>query len=298
MSAARNLHGVIVPLTTPFDAAGAIDEGGFVAQTEWMLSQGVHGVVVGGSTGEGFALEEGELVRLVELAIATIGDRAPVLASIIADSTRAAVRRAELLRRFPLSALQVAPPHYIFTPSPAGLVEFYRAVGAASPAPIIIYNVVPWAQVDAALAGKIVGAADRVIAVKQSDRDFGAYAALVRSIGSERVFAAIDGGLMSCYELGAAGSIAALASAAPRASVALWDAVKAGRRDAARALHDRLLDLWAALSAPNLPARVKAAQAVQGLAITYPRSPMAAAGEAETAAIARALAGLRPLLPA
>lgn len=296
MPAHHPLSGVIIPLTTPFSANGDIDETAFVGQLDWMAASGVDGVVVGGSTGEGFALNEGELVRLVELAMDRLGGRLPVLASIIADSTRAAVHRASLLRRFDLAALQVAPPHYIFTPPPAGLTDFYATVALEAHVPVVIYNVVSWANVSPRLAATIMETHPRVIAIKQSDKDFGTYAELVSRLGAERVFAAIDGALMSCYELGAAGSIAAIASAAPKASVALWQAVRDGRRSDALALHEGLLGLWSALAAPNLPARVKAAHAAQGQPASQPRSPMLPASEEEAAAIAAATAALDTIL--
>lgn len=292
MTTNRPLEGVIVPVATPFNAAEEIDEPAFVAQLEWMVTQGVHGVVVGGSTGEGYTLETDELVRLAELAIDTVGNRLPVLASIITDSTRTAVSRAQRLAGHRLAALQVAPPHYIFSPSAAGLIDFYSAVSDASAFPIVIYNVIPWAKISPTEAADIMQAVPGVIAIKQSGTDFGVYADLVHAVGGERVFAANDGALMSCYDLGAAGSIAAIATAAPKANVMLWNAVQTGRRDEAIALHRDLVEVWAALTGPNLPARVKAALALQGIDVGRPRAPMDPASAADRSRIATALTRL------
>lgn len=289
MSASQLPRGVLAPVTTPFDAQGNIDERAYIAQLEWMERQGVHGVVVGGSTGEGFTLTDDELARVVELTTDTLKGRLPVLASIISDTTRAAVSKAKLITEFRIQGIQVAPPHYIFRPSDDGIIEFYDAIAKATKFPLVIYNVIPWTNVTPALALRIMEAIPQVQAVKQSDKDFGVYVDLVRQIGAERVFAAIDGGLMGCYDVGAIGSIAAIASAAPRASVALWDAVQEGNRKQAVLLHKQLLDVWMAVSAPNLPAQVKTAQALQGVPVSFPRSPMAASSEAQRAAIAQAL---------
>jgi 4-hydroxy-tetrahydrodipicolinate synthase len=289
MSALRLPRGVLAPVTTSFDAQGNIDEGAYIAQLEWMERQGVHGIVVGGSTGEGYTLSEDELARLVRLTTETLNGRLPVLASIIADSTRAAVDRVRVVAGFPIAGIQVAPPHYIFRPSDDGIVAFYDAISQATKLPLVIYNVIPWTNVTPALAARIMGAVPQVQAVKQSDKDFGTYVDLVRQVGAERVFAAIDGGLMSCYDMGAIGSIAAISSAAPRASVALWNAVQTGDRAEALLLHRRLLDVWMAVSAPNLPAQVKTAQTLQGVPVNFPRAPMMASTQTQQAAIARAL---------
>ena len=296
MPASTHLRGVIVPLATPFDRTGEIDEAAFRREVSFMIERGVDGVVVGGSTGEGYALTDAEFADLVEVAVDAAAGRVPVVASVIADSTRAAVSRATAAAAHPIAALQVAPPHYIFAPDAAGQVEFYRAIGDAVPLPVIVYNVIPWANVTAETAIAIMRAAPSVVAIKQSDRDFGAYAALVEAVGADRVFAAIDAGLLSCYELGAAGSIAAIAPAAPEANVRLWQAVRQRDRLRCHAIHRGLLALWATLAAPNLPARVKAALTVQGVAAGFPRSPMAPATAAETAAIADALADLKGIL--
>lgn len=282
------LGGVIVPLTTPFDRTGEIDYDAFLHQIEWMLETGVHGIVVGGSTGEGYTLSEGELFELTHKALDAVNGRVPVMASIISDSTRGACKRAEMLATLPVTALQVAPPHYIFPPSAAGLCDFYADVGRAAGLPVIIYNVISWANVSPRSAVSIMNRSENVIGVKQSDRDLGTFIDLTRAIGSERVFGAIDGSLMSCYDLGIAGSIAAIATAAPGPSVALWDSCIA-KQSAAHEINGWLADLWATFSVSNLPAQVKAAQSLQGLNSGFPRSPMQAATEGEISRIRTAL---------
>jgi 4-hydroxy-tetrahydrodipicolinate synthase len=285
-------RGVIVPLTTPFAEDESVDLEAFSRQIEWMLAEGVHGVVVGGSTGEGFALDEDEVLALTRRALEVVRGRVPVMTSIMADSTRAAVRRARRLAELPISGLQVAPPHYIFSPDDDGLLDFYRQIGAATPLPIVIYNVISWANVSPATAARIMAEVPSVQAVKQSDKDLGTFADLVLAVGPERVFGAIDGSLMSCYDLGVAGSIAAIASAAPGASVKLWEAVSSGRREDALALNRKLGLLWQQLASSNLPARVKAAQASQGLSSGLARSPMAQPRREVRDAIGAALAEL------
>lgn len=292
MTGSMELGGVIVPLTTPFAADETIDYDAFSQQVEWMLAEGVDGVVVGGSTGEGFALDEEEVFALSRRALDVVAGRVPVMTSIMADSSRAAMRRARQLSELPLTGLQVAPPHYIFAPGDEGLVEFYRHVSGAADFPIVIYNVISWANVRPELAVRIMDGVPQVRAVKQSDKDLGTFADLIFAVGGERVFGAIDGSLMSCYDLGAAGSIAAIASAAPGGNVALWQAVHGNRRDQAKDLNRELCNLWSSLSASNLPARVKAAQTLQGVSAGQPRSPMSAPPADIETAIGEALGRL------
>ena len=98
----------------------------------------------------------------------------------------------------------------------------------------------------------------------------------------------------SCV-LGAHGSIAAILTAAPHASVELWNAAKAADYALALDLHRKLLVLWNALIADNLPACTRYAQTLQGLPKTYPRAPMPEASVAQQAAIGKALEQLGAL---
>ncbi len=290
------LQGVVVPLTTPFDEKGEVMPRAFAEQVQWMIDSGAQGLVVGGSTGEGYALAHDELEQLCRIALTTAAGRVPVLVSIMADSTREAMQGVQRLAPLDLWGLQVAPPHYIFTPGDDEMVAFYRDVARAAERPLIVYNVIHWAAVKPSLAARIMTEVPQVTAIKQSDKDLGTFQELLLAVGPERVFGAIDGSLMSCYDLGVAGSIAAIASAAPRANCALWQALKVGNRKRATRINRQLGLLWQSLAGQDLPARVKAAQHAQGLEAGYPRAPMAPVDAAVSGAISDSLHALDKLL--
>jgi 4-hydroxy-tetrahydrodipicolinate synthase len=88
------ITGVIPPLTTPFDQNGDIDEKAFRRQVKFLLDKGVHGVCVGGSTGEGHTLTADEFRRLIVACAEELNGKVPLVAGIIANSTREAIARA------------------------------------------------------------------------------------------------------------------------------------------------------------------------------------------------------------
>ena len=134
-----------------------------------------------------------------------------------------------------------------------------------------------------------------MIGVKQSAGDLKLFADLMMMAPDKLIYSAVDALMYPSYALGAHGSIAAILSAAPHASVALWDAVKAGDHALALDLHKSLLTLWNAIVSDNLPACTRYAQTLQGLPGTFSRAPMPEASSAQQAAIGRALAGLGAL---
>src|SRR5688572_19845425 len=65
---AADLHGVLLPVTTPFDATGGLDLAGLAANIEKWNSTGISGYVVLGSTGERVHLDEREYLAVIESA--------------------------------------------------------------------------------------------------------------------------------------------------------------------------------------------------------------------------------------
>lgn len=286
--------GVMPPATTPFEGNGAIDYDAAARQIGWLIDEGAHGVAVGGSTGEGHTLDAEETRELVAAAVSAADGRVPVIAGIICDSTREAIRRGKALADLDVAALQVTPVHYLFRPSDDDMVKHFRTLVGETGRDVIIYNVVPWTYLSPALLLRIMDEVPGVIGVKQSAGDLKLFADLMADAKpGNLIFSAVDALMYPSYCLGAHGSIAAILSAAPRPSVALWNAVKAGDHATAHDLHLKLLRLWNALIPhDNLPASTKYAQSVQGCPSGLPRQPMAMPDAAHQARIEAALKGL------
>ena len=288
------LSGVIPPSTTPFYENGDIDIEGASKQIDWLINEGARGVAVGGSTGEGHTLTAEEGRDLVATAIDTASGRCPIVAGIICDSTREAVRRGKMVADLGPVALQVTPVHYLFRPTDEAMVEHFRAMAGETGQKIIIYNVVPWTYLSPELLIRIMIEVPEVIGVKQSAGDLKLFADLMAEVPPGKlIFSAVDALMYSSYTLGAHGSIAAILTAAPRHSVQLWDAVQAGDQSIAHELHLKLLGLWNALMPhDNLPAATKFAQGLQGVPSGLPRQPMSPASSEQRQRIRSALENL------
>ncbi len=269
--------GVIPPMTTPFAKDGEIDFKLVAPQVDWLIGAGSHGMAAGGSTGEGHTLDHEEYRDLIAATVEAAGGRAQALAC--------ACRLAALRER-------ATPVHYLFKPDEQAMVDHFRRMADETGMPIIIYNVVPWSYLSPALLTRIMTEVPLVVGVKQSAGDLKLFADLMMMAPDKLIYSAVDALMYPSYTLGAHGSIAAILTAAPHASVALWDAVKAGNHPLALELHKKLLTLWNAVIADNLPACTRFAQTLQGLPKTYPRAPMPEASPAQQAAIRSALAGL------
>ena len=292
----NDLRGVIPPATTPFTRDGDVDFGAMKEQVNWLIDQGARGIAVGGSTGEGHTIDVDEFRGLVDTSLDAAAGRIPVVAGIIVDSTRDAVRRGKAIADLDVAALQVTPVHYLFRPDDDAMQEHFRVMGEEVEQPIIIYNVVPWSYLSPELLCRIMDEVPGVVGVKQSAGDLKLFADLMLMADPEHLlFCAVDALMYPAYTLGARGSIAAILTAAPRASVDVWDAVQTGDHARALDLHRKLLRLWNAMQGTNLPACTKHAQTLQGCPGRYPRAPMQEATDEQKQGIEEGLALLGAL---
>ncbi len=291
-----DIHGIIPPMVTPFRPENDIDEQAHRADVRYLVGTAkVHGLAVGGSTGEGHTLSTEELRRIVAWTVEEAQGRVPVIAGIITNSTASAIERAKAVADLGAAALQVTPVHYVFRPDDDSLLRFFSEIAEQSGLPVIIYNVVPWCYLLPPLLVRILRDVEGVVAVKQSASDMKALADLLLLIGEAgienrvRILSAVDALLYPSFQLGSHGAVAAILTAAPEWCVALWSAVQQGRHDEALLLHKRLLRLWNAIDAPNLPANVRAAMRLQGRHGGVPRPPMPASSPAQEQRIREAL---------
>ena len=287
---AQQFSGIIPPLVTPFTAEGEIDEKLLRGQARFMLSKGVHGVCMGGSTGEGHTLTRAELKRTVEITLEEVGDKVPVVAGIIVNSTRQAVLSARDMQGLGVAGLQITPVHYLFKPDDEATMAHFRTITGETNLPVIIYNVIPWNYLRPDLLVRLMTELPGIAGVKQSQGDMKLMADLLLATPKGKVvLSAVDALLYSSFALGAHGTIAANPAAIPGVCVALWDAVQRGDHALGLEMHKAMLRFWNSIVGDNLPACVKYALTQQGAAAGFPRAPMPAPTAEQRAAIDREL---------
>ncbi len=287
------LKGVISPFTTPFSEEGSINFSLIKPQVDWLIDNGVHGLAAGGSTGEGHALTRKEYISLIEKTVEAVDDRIPLVAGIIANSTSEVIKRGVSIKKFNIEALQITPPSYLFKPDDDAMVYHFKEIYEECGLPILIYNVVPWCYLSPDLLLRIMDEVPGVLGVKQSAGDMKLFADLIRRANPKNmIFSAVDALLLSSYQLGAPGSIAAILTAAPKSSVQLWNASVEKDWESALDLHQKLMPLWDAIGLDNMPSLCKYAQKLQGVDTGFARRPTSPATAKQKENIKLALTNL------
>jgi 4-hydroxy-tetrahydrodipicolinate synthase len=142
MSAAVDLAGTWVPLVTPFTEDDLLDVDALERLAGRLLDDGCAGLVALGTTGEPATLDDAERAVVVATCAEVCRRHGrPLIVGAGNNNTRASVAAVQALAGTPslVAALVVVP--YYTRPSEAGVVAHLRAVAAASPVPIVVYNI-------------------------------------------------------------------------------------------------------------------------------------------------------------
>ena len=262
------LHGVIAPITTPFDAeTGDVAPVALRSLVRELLARGLQGIVVSGTTGEGPLLDTEEQVRLVEWLREVVPEDRWLVAGTGAESTRATVRATERAAAAGADAVLVRPPAY-FGPAltPAALANHYLRVADASPVPVLVYNIPKHTHVmlhDSVL--RALADHERVIGFKDSSGDLKVLANYRAAAPRLRALVGAGSQFYPALELGADGGVLAIACFAANRCVELYRAFRAADRRAAGAEQERLTPLAREIVGELGVPGVKAAMDVVGL---------------------------------
>lgn len=132
-------EGIYTPVITPMSPSREIDEKGWVEVIEHLLGQGMHGLVLGGTTGENYALTPEERIRQFQYGNEVIAGRVPWVAGVNDIRTEDVSAFAVEAREAGASAILLAVPPYSI-PNDKELAQHALAVDKACGLPVMLYN--------------------------------------------------------------------------------------------------------------------------------------------------------------
>ena len=132
-------QGVVPAIISPKNEDGTLNEEAFRATMEFNIQAGVHGFWVAGGTGESVLLDDEENQRIAEISADQNAGRTQVIMHVGANTTARAEKLAAHAAQAGVEAICAVPP-FFYQGDDDGVVEYYRAVGAAADRPLFIYN--------------------------------------------------------------------------------------------------------------------------------------------------------------
>ena len=269
--------GIYTPIVTPFTAAGEIDERGLAANVNHYLATKLTGLVVLGSNGEAAQLEDDEADRVISIVRGHVPSGRPLLVGTGRESTRATIAACKRAASIGADAVMARTPSF-YKPqmTSENFIRHYTEVADASPVPVLLYNVTMYTGVNLLPdAVEKLSQHPNIVGLKDSGNDMlqiGDY--LARAKPGFTVLAGAAPTLFTSAALGVHGAVLALAGLVPDLCVELFEHVRAGRIDEARALQRRLMPLARAIGPVHGVPGLKAALDLIGLAGGAPRPPL------------------------
>jgi 1-pyrroline-4-hydroxy-2-carboxylate deaminase len=290
--------GVFPAATTQFDSALELDLPATQKVQAALLRDGVHGLVLIGTVGEGNSLSAAEKRQVVRAAVEVSAGRVPVIAGVSEFTTASAVAFVRDAERLGASGFMVLPG-MVYVPTAAELEHHFRTVAAATGLPIMLYNNPPSYRVNIELPTlERLAEVPNIVAIKESAPDPRRFTDLVNACGERFVlFAGLDDVVFEAVTLGARGWVSGLTNVFPRESLALFAALQAGDLERARRIYRWFMPLLHLDAEHDLVQSIKLAEQLLGRGserVRPPRLPLAGARRSEVTALVEKARATRP----
>jgi 4-hydroxy-tetrahydrodipicolinate synthase len=300
--AAIDWAGVYPAATTQFRPDLSVDIDATQKVQDGLIRDGVHGLVLMGTVGEGNSLEPDEKRQVLKAAMEVTAGRVPVIAGVSEMTTPRAVAFARDAEKIGASGLMVLPA-MVYVPTEDELIAHFRAVAEATSLPIMLYNNPPSYRVNIGLRTmQALADLPNVAALKESSPDTRRFTDIHNLMGDRYVlFAGLDDVALEALMLGAAGWVSGLTNAFPHESIALWDAFKRGDYQTALSIYRWFMPLLHLDAEHDLVQTIKLAEQVMGRGserVRPPRYPLSGERRAEVIAMVEKAAATRPTLKA
>lgn len=134
------IKGVVVPMITSIDKEERIDEQAIRGQIDYVIEGGVSGILLYGSNGEFYVIEEDEMERGLKIAVDQAAGRVPIYFGIGAISTKKCVRLAKMAAANGAAGISILQPMFL-KPTETELFQHFQTIATAVlETPVLLYN--------------------------------------------------------------------------------------------------------------------------------------------------------------
>lgn len=290
-----NFEGTYVAMVTPFTKDEEIDEEGFRSNINFLIDNGVNGLLAAGTTGESATLSHDEHKKVIEILIDEVDCRVETLAGAGSNSTKEAIDLVKFSEDAGADAALVITPYYN-KPQQHGLIDHYQVISDASDIPIIAYNVPSRTGVNLDVDTIVeLAKIDNVDAIKEASGSIDKISEIYKALSLEgleedfNILSGEDGLTLPIMALGGTGVISASANVDPRRMVLMVDSMLNEDYQRAQELHYEMINLIKALFVESNPVPAKTAMRIMGLPSGPLRQPLAEMKEDNVEILKKAL---------
>jgi 4-hydroxy-tetrahydrodipicolinate synthase len=270
------LRGLIVSVVTPFADDFSVNSEVLHRHVDWLVSQGVHGLLIGATAGEYASLSDDERLEIARCAVAAVGGRVPVIAYTGHINRNQMLALARGLEQIGADAVMLAPP-LVVGPTQDEIESYMRDAASAVSIGVVVYN-------QPSRTGTVIepqtmirlSAVPNIVAMKESGKNLEATTDVIT--GAHDGFAVLAGEadlFLASLALGVTGGILTPSNFVPKLTLNIYDAFRRGDFPEARRWNAQLLGLLHVLRGDRkYHSAVKAAMRELGMPAGLPRPPL------------------------
>ncbi|BAP43198.1 dihydrodipicolinate synthetase [Pseudomonas sp. StFLB209] len=287
-------EGIYTPAITPLKADGSIDASAFAEVLEYLIAQKVHGIIIGGSTGEYYAHTSQERFDLAAQAKDVINGRLPLIIGTGAIRTEDSVAYAEHAKSIKADALLVGTPPYAL-PTQQEIAIHVKAVDRAAGLPIMLYNYP--GRMSVAMDDEFFDAVadvQNIIAIKESSGDMNRLHRTAVKYPNIALSCGWDDQALEFFAWGAQSWVCAGSNFIPREHVALFEACVIEKDfNKGRRIMAELMPLMDFLENGKFVQSIKYGSELQGLKTGSVRAPLQGLTDSEKQALSEVVSTLK-----
>ena len=267
-------QGSIPALITPFKN-GNIDYESFYKIIEWSLSEGSHGFVPCGTTGESPTLSHQEHIKVVDECVRIVDKRVPVIAGTGSNNTIEAIEFTNHAEKSGADAALVVTPYYN-KPTQEGLQAHFKKIAESTSLPIIIYNIPGRSIVDMTIdTMSVLSNISNIVGVKDATNDL--FRPLLTQTKIQKDFCYLsgeDGTALAYLAQGGQGCISVTANIAPKLCSDMQNLWRERKINLAQDINIKLSKIHHVLFVESSPGPVKYAAELLNLCSAETRLPL------------------------
>ncbi|MBC7902222.1 MAG: 4-hydroxy-tetrahydrodipicolinate synthase [Gemmatimonadaceae bacterium] len=270
------LRGTGVALVTPFTSDLKVDFDALGRVIDFVLRDGVEYLITLGTTGEAPTLSKEEKKEVIQFTYSKSDGRVPVVVGVGGNNTAELLNDLETLPLDKAFAILSASPYYN-KPSQEGLFQHYKALAAATPKPIILYNVPgrTGRSISAETVIRLATEVDNISGIKEASGDMAQCMRILRDKPSDFLVVSGDDALaLPQIACGMDGVISVAANCFPKLFSEMVRMSLRGDFKSAKAFNDKMIDGYTLLFNENNPAGVKAFLSESGMIENFLRLPL------------------------
>lgn len=239
-------QGIIPPVITPLKDQNSLDRQGLELLIKHILSGGVHGLFILGTTGEGPSLSYDLRYEMTQRFCSHVDGRVPVLVGITDTSFKQSIRLSKKAADVGANAVVATPPYY-FVVNQIELTQYFQKLADHSPLPLFLYNIPSHTKVSIAPETvQRLSEHPNITGLKDSSGDLLYFQSVARLLKKKPDFSLLVGPeemLMHTILSGGHGGVNGGANIFPKLYVAMYNAAKARDFGKMQKLQKKILEI-------------------------------------------------------